>query len=93
MTLSELVAILGVDESVSVPTSLEDLEIVNTQDYCRWAQKNYFESSTFYDDTIHILNELVIVFDINLVSLKDFALIFKRCDDRTLHLELTHNCY
>ena len=93
MTLSELVAILELDDIVSVPTSIADFEIINVKDFCRCAQRNYLKSSTFIKDIINILNELLNVLDINLISLDAFALMFKKVDDKDLHLELTHNCY
>ena len=93
MTLSELVAILELDDIVSVPTSIADFEIINVKNFCRCAQRSYFKSNTFIEDIINILDELLTVLDINIISLDAFALMFKKVGDTTLHLALTHNCY
>ena len=93
MTLSELVSVLDLEEQVSVPSTLEDLNVVNEEDVCRYTQLNYFQSESFNKDTTDILNELVTVLNTTMLSLKDFALRFDNSNNKNLHLILTHNTY
>ena len=92
MTLSELLAILKLDECIVVPSTLADMKIVNSEEFCRLAEMNYFKSDTFNIDIIYMLDELVSVFDENLVSLQDFDLSFKNDSNGDLHLQLTAHC-
>jgi len=92
MTLSELVAILGLSESISIPSSIKNMEITNSEYICRFTELKYFKSSNFYGDIIYILNELVTGLDTNLASLKDFSLTFIKLANGNLRLTLTHNC-
>ena len=85
MTLSELVAILELNEQVSIPSSIADLEIENAEAFCRRAELNYLKSVDFKDDLIDILNSLVETS----IPLIDFSLLFVKESCENLKLKAT----
>lgn len=84
MTLGEL-ATASKAKDVLIPNTLKDLEIENSEEFCRCKISKYLKSTQFKNDVILILDLLL---KINL-PLKGFSL--KLCEiDNILKLDLTY---
>lgn len=87
MTLHELVVATNLRNVVSIPKSIEDLNIENSESFCRFAESRYLKSSFFREDLIEILDRLVC----SALPLKDFSLRFiKQNSLGSLKLILTY---
>ena len=85
MTLIELAVAAKVMDEISIPTSIRNLEIENSEDFCRYSEGIYLKSIDFKNDLIEILNHLV---ENSVVPLKDFSLQFVKNESGKLQLKL-----
>jgi hypothetical protein len=71
MTLGELATVAKVEE-VLISNVLKNLEVENSEEFCRYRIAKYLESIDFKNDSILALDQLVTT----TVPLKDFSLHF-----------------